>query len=497
MEFSDIRTAYQCELTTVSPVHTGSGDKYLKNFDFLHEDRMIKVFDRNKLFSIVEKGGEKLINSYTVAIEDGLIPAWFKENKINVNEILVHSFQAERAPRDISIQLRDGTGHPMIAGSSLKGAIRTAILARLVKEDGTNPIKNAVNRHLNSNGKINFKFADQQITNNLLGKDAKLNLMRGLTVGDFHYEQGNLELQQIWITRLTSPDNFTGKFPVTIEQLKSSSMTTGLISFDDFLGTKATEGGEAHSYFNFPVKLDKEWVMQAILDKTRKTIDSELEFLNGKRGNSINELREFYNDLRKQVDGLKDDEVILQLGWGSGWRGMTGQLLEPENLTRNLRKKLKLAPDDKYLGFPFPKSRKTVNLDGSVMSMGWVKLKFTPVAVIKEQQREAALKLEAEKNEADRLKNEKDDWDKLPQEEKDLSCVLQTETALKFALPDSKNPGQTIWKRFLDMDDGDAKEKLAQVFMDRWKAENKWKKKQCSKKQMEKVREIKKILEEG
>ena len=479
MEFSDIRTAYQCELTTVSPVHTGSGDKYLKNFDFLHEHGMIKVFDRNKLFSIVEKGGEKLINSYTVAIEDELIPDWFKENKINVNEILVHSFQADRTPKDISIQLRDGTGHPMIAGSSLKGAIRTAILAKLFQESD-NDIKNIIKNSKN----------DKSINQSLLGKDAKLNLMRSLTVGDFHFEQGNLELQQIWITRLTSPYNFAGKFPVTIEQLKSSSMTKGLISFDDYLGTE----GKASGYFNFPVKLDKDWVIQAILNKTRKTIDSELEFLTGKRGNSINELRKFYNDLSKEVDGLKDDEVILQLGWGSGWRGMTGQLLEPEDLTRNLRKRLKLAPDDKYLGFPFPKSRKTVNLDGSVMSMGWVKLKFTPVTVIKEQQRKDALKKEAEKNEAERLQKEEGKWDQLSQEERDLACVIQTEAALKFALSDSKDPVQTIWKRFLDLEDGDGKQNLAKAFMERWKAEKKWTKKQCSKKQLEKVKEIKNIL---
>lgn len=378
MTFSDIRTIYQCELTTISPVHTGSGDKYLKNFDFLYErekrneNGKIEVFNRKKLFSIVEKGGEKLINSYTVAIEEGLIPEWFKENKINIKDILVHSFPAKRAPRDISVQLRDGTGHPMIAGSSLKGAIRTAILAKLFQESD-NDIKNIIKNSKN----------DKSINQSLLGKDAKLNLMRSLTVGDFHFERGNLELQQIWITRLTSPYNFAGKFPVTIEQLKSSSMTTGLISFDDYLGTEATVG-KAREYFNFPVKLDKDWVIQAILNKTRKTIDSELQFLTGKKGNSINELRKFYNDLSKEVDGLKDDEVILQLGWGSGWRGMTGQLLEPKDLTPTHRQKLNLAKKKKYLKFPFPKSRKTVNLDGSVMSMGWVKLKFTPVAVIKE-----------------------------------------------------------------------------------------------------------------
>ena len=412
MNFSDIRTAYQCELTTISPVHTGSGDKYLKNFDFLHENGMIKVFDRNKLFRIVEQGGEKLINSYTLAIEDnGLsVSEWFKENKIKINDILVHSFQADRAPRDISIQLRDANGRPMIAGSSLKGAIRTAILARLVEGAGKHIVKNAVKR-----GHI-LRFADQQITNKLLGKDAKLNLMRSLTVGDFHFDQANLELQNVWITRLTSPNNFAGKFPVTIEQLKSLSRTTGLISFDDYLGAEATEG-KACDYFNFPVKLNKDWIIQAILDKTRKTIDSELDFLNAKTGRSINDLRKFYKDLRKQVDGLKNDEVILQLGWGSGWRGMTGQLLGPDDLTRNLRKKLKLAPQEKYLDFPFPKSRKTVNFNGSVMSMGWVKLKITPVTVIKEQQRKDAMKKEAENNEAESLKKEKDKWDQLSQEE--------------------------------------------------------------------------------
>nr|WP_320012213.1 type III-A CRISPR-associated RAMP protein Csm5 [uncultured Desulfobulbus sp.] len=389
-ETRSIRSVYQCELTTLTPVHIGSGDKYLRNFDFLYQNNKVSIFDRRKLFSLIEQGGVKLITSYTLAIENDTLEQWFTENHIKIQDILVHTFIAKKPPKDISIQQRDGQGNPYIPGSSLKGAIRTAVLAKLSLEDERKTV-DAYLQNLKKRRKIDPKIADQDITQKFLGRDAKQSFMRSLTVGDFRFPLSSVGVQQVWLGRLTGEEEFKNKFPVSpisIEQLKREEKVLGQVSFDDFLGMEATEG-KGSSYFNFPHMLSLSWLLEAMREKTVKTIASELEFLKDKSGNTIKGLQNFYHQLRTSCEQLATDEAVVQLGWGSGWRGMTGQLLEPEDLTTELRKQLKLAPN--YMEFPFPKSRRSTEIHNQTMPMGWVKLKFIPKAeIIRRQKQERA-----------------------------------------------------------------------------------------------------------
>jgi len=349
-----IRQTYQLEIQTLTPVHIGCGKKFCQHFDYIQEGGKIQVFDQACLFAQVKALGEDAIADFITALEGHKLSDFIKEKKIDLK--LLYSFTWTSKPVDIRRYIRDGLGCPFIPGSSLKGLFRSAILSRLVEEDGAQ-----------------IKLKD--IPETMLGKDAKYNLMRSLTVSDCLLSAKSMQVDEAFITTIvTGGRRFERKrWSMLIEHVrKGESTTTGQISFDLYLQEKAQ--GEAKPEFNFRATLTLEWLLKALRDRTERFLKAELLFLADKSGEGVPELQRFYTRLQQETSRLDSSAAIVQFAWGSGWKAMTGELLQPDQLTRDLRSKLGLA--ENYLDFPFPKSRRLVGRGKDVRPIGWVKLTF-------------------------------------------------------------------------------------------------------------------------
>jgi len=312
---------------------------------------------------------------------------------IHLNKIASYSFNflEKKTPREIHAHLRDAFGNPLIPGSSLKGALRNAIIRKLAKAEDDFQVKAKGTKP---------KYMDQAICGALLGRDPKENLLRTLSVGDYTFQSNQTSIQQVWVNRLTSKTNLAGKFPIHIEGISNNTATQGIISFDEFLPDKDSE----ENCFKFKARLSLPWLTDASRSLTQHTIDTKLRFLESKIGKPVEGLRKFYTKISEQIQNLTENEVIIQIAWGSGWRSMTGQLLESDDLTNDLRKKLRLA--DRHLSFPFPKSRRVFNVGGTELPMGWVKLSFMTMQEAKKAEQESqrhqlALKKERQQLEAE------------------------------------------------------------------------------------------------
>jgi hypothetical protein len=136
---------------------------------------------------------------------------------------------------------------------------------------------------------------------------------------------------------------------------------------------------------DFMHTLNLPWIVDALNARTREMMINEQHYLRDKTGDSIEGLKSFYsNRLPSYMNKLKAHEAVLDVGWGIGWGGMTGQLLDNADLEANhgaLRSKLRLAP--KYHGFPFPKSRRIAIENQTSLPMGWVKIHFKERDVMK------------------------------------------------------------------------------------------------------------------
>lgn len=369
MNTRPIRESYVCRMEALTPVHVGSGESLKKDFDFFVIKGRVWLVSASLLMAEIEKLGADRIDTFTRAIEDHQAGQWIGQQGIKMDKISRASMNlpgGDKTPREIRAQIRNGFGKPYLPGSSIKGSLRTAIIRKLLP-NLTKDIKMQVN--------------DQELCKELLGKDAKMNLMRTLAVGDFSVcGEAGVTLNNALVYRLKSATNMMPKqvgpykkktdMKICIEHLQSSSICQGTISLDCFLPEKDNE----KKCFDFKARLDLPWLISACRELADHTIATELDFFRDKTGKPVADIRKFYQELQEEQKQLKKNEVIIQMAWGAGWRGMTGQLLEADDLNDNIRKRLNLAKN--YLDFPFPKSRRIVTVNGESRPMGWVKISF-------------------------------------------------------------------------------------------------------------------------
>lgn len=480
-----IRTIYQCSLQILTPVHVGSGEKLVENFDFFRQDQdsKIHVINSSKMFAAVEKLGADRIMEFTRAVEGEDIVAWLQKQGIRPDRISACSvtFSGQKTPREIHAHIRDAFGNPLIPGSSLKGALRTAIIRKLAKTEDDFQVK--------TKG-TNPKYMDQTICGVLLGLDPKENLLRTLSVGDYTFQSDQTSIQQVWVNRLTSKTKLAGKFPIHIEGISNNTASQGTISFDEFLPDKDNE----KKCFNFKARLSLPWLLDACWSLTRHTIETELQFLKDKTGRPVDGLRRFYTRLSEQIENLPENEVIIQMAWGSGWRGMTGQLLESDDLSDDLRKKLRL--EDRYLSFPFPKSRRLTLVNGIDSPMGWIKLSFIPIEEVKKaeqerQRQQISLQKERQRHEAEDQRRQeveakrRAEWEAMSTEERYIA---------RLSGPDVSNEEVGAIFNRIDSFSPEKKIEIARKIKEWRIKKNMWTGQK--KAQLKKVRKIKQLLNE-
>ena len=128
---------YTIELTTLAPVFIGSGEQLgKKEYIYDKDDKKAWIFDKKILYKHILE--EKLSDAYESYIlgKNGDLYVWMKENAISKSTYSIwakycldcsYTDLTERN-RDISLFVKDPYDLPYIPGSSLKGAIRTALL---------------------------------------------------------------------------------------------------------------------------------------------------------------------------------------------------------------------------------------------------------------------------------------------------------------------------------------------------------------------------------
>jgi CRISPR-associated protein Csm5 len=383
-----IKSSFHCTIKTLTPLHIGSGEVFKKGFDFLAENGEIRVISQVMLFHyLMEIGFKDKIKPFMKAIEEKCPLTWLRDNGISLHDMEGQLSMAwPETPDEIRAQIRDGLGNPLLPGSSLKGAIRTAILKRLSNENAKEIVNKTIN-DIKKNGCGNLKEADKKIRKELLGEDPTNSLMRTLSTGDFTFSPGDVLLQKVEVSREVSQNMMKRKprpqsdqpMQITVEKIKENSVSRGRIFFDNSL--YARDKKTEKFCLGFRSEIGIGWLVSAIRSLTESFIAGEIAYLSSKKGSYVLDLLAFYRDLQQKAAALGDKEVLLNLGWGIGWRGTTGELVDDNDLSADehkLRINFKLAT--KHCVFPFPKSRRVAISGNKVQPMGWIRLAFLPIA---------------------------------------------------------------------------------------------------------------------
>jgi CRISPR-associated protein Csm5 len=354
---------FTLNLLTISPLHIGSGRELLRDYDYaVHGGRTWRI-DEDALLDAALGDGE---------FDDALLrrPAaeLLQAGDFRAGSGLFrYSIEGEARSRQrgarVREQIKDLSDRPYLPGSSLKGALRTAVFDWALAH---NPRALDTGRLRSSR-----KWAAQPLERAVLGRDPNHDLLRALQVADSDPVDPGSSLM------LAHAQVLTGRqlgSPIEVEALRSEVVLNTTLKVDLSLFAPAAE-----RQLGFGQRLD--W-LQDLMGVCRARAASLLEaerdwFARQRPGSPI---ANYYAQLHKYLDSLPASRCLLQVGWGGGWQGKTVGLRLDDRQREEVVDRYRLARGRRRRGDPFPKSRRVL-MDGEgrpSAPLGWLLVEMVP-----------------------------------------------------------------------------------------------------------------------
>ncbi|HMA33159.1 MAG TPA: type III-A CRISPR-associated RAMP protein Csm5 [Chloroflexia bacterium] len=282
-------------------------------------------------------------------------------------------------PPQILPLVKDNRQRPYVPGSSLKGALRTALAAQLFagrREPLAAP-------EVLVRGRPNPKAADDQIEQEMFGHDPNHDLLRTVLVGDSGPAttaagpagpalavSGTYSIRQ---DRLL----FKPGFYVALEVLPAGAQVRGRLQLDLY-----PLRPELHAQLGFI--RDAAWLAtfpQLCNAHARALITPEIAFY---RQYGLPQVATFYDHLLQRLDALAPGQCLLQISWGTGWLAKTlGPAMAGQEAFPEIRAQFG-ATMNRRPGAVYPKTRR-LTLGGANYAqpgapLGWVLLTVNEMA---------------------------------------------------------------------------------------------------------------------
>lgn len=385
------------QITTLTPVHIGSGDMLQGNYEFLYfsKENKIALIDDEKILNLIK---EENIGHWLSTVENGESLLDYLQNRFSNNlkaDDVAHQvlkvigeakFQMSgNKTTTLKGQLKS-MNHSVVAGSSLKGSIRTAVLSHLISQDpdlrfyqnGTN----LTNR--------NQKFSDDKMMKKHFGNDPNHDMLRLLQIGDAMFESENICLHTSTINLYNSRKwEFKKEIDQYVECLPTGATTQVRIKFNDLvfqqakrrpLRSKASYGNRDETYRLYdgkqPELLKNDKLFDIINEHTAQLINNELSFWDKRQEGFPLEIDTYIQQLEmilSQINQFTEggQTCILRLGWGTGFRNMTGDWQEDMMTDRDLDALIKELRPKHDIHLTYPKTRRMAS-DGT--PLGFIKI---------------------------------------------------------------------------------------------------------------------------
>jgi len=360
------------KLTILTPVFIGSGQELDGRDTVLHRNTLI-IIDINKIIEKISNNNRAL-NEFEQGVSD--IKKFLDKYRIYYEDVKKYSIPALRFRGRIKEFIKTGLGNPFIPGSSIKGAIRTVFLWHLIKKGNQQEIRNRLEEILEKKPKK--QQADDKLDEHIFGKDPNYDFMRAMQISDAEFKISDLKVGEVkildlknknsygWWTRKGIVDKHYDAFLTFIEALKENYKSKVYIKNDKFL----LENNNAKEKLEFNTKSEYFYELASKCnDYAREFIDSEYKFF---YECGMNEMIKFYNDLQDQIP-KDNNSFILHLGWGGGWKAMTGNWLDINYLKEFKGRFISRFGLGKRVDFP--KTRRIVfENNHPSCATGWIKI---------------------------------------------------------------------------------------------------------------------------
>jgi len=382
-------SSYQLQLTTLTPLHIGSGAEYQGNIEYLlfKDEGVAALVDDKKVLDVI--GAEHLSQWVSVIDKDEDLLDLLKSRStadLKANDVakrLIPIKGKQPALRNnIKAQLFTGigSGSALLPGSSVKGAIRSVLLAYLIKQQ---PSAVNLSEMLGSRRYGKFRYNDSQVTARFFGKrknyappgemrhDPNKDWLRFLRVSDVTFDSTQV-YESVIINKHF--ESWKVKEKSFWECIPEQLTTSGKIQVPDALIDEVEKKRYIKTNRRYLVP---ERLCSLINEHTKELLEYERDILYEEYHPDAFEA--YDSELERIVsefDIANEYTCILRIGAGGGWDYMTGAWLRNPDAVSDrdwgrLKNSLRRGRYPDHL--MFPKSRKL--LAGGI-PLGFVKIKF-------------------------------------------------------------------------------------------------------------------------
>jgi len=356
---------YEYVIEIISPTAVLSGTK-LQKIDYIQRNNKIEVIDilrslkDEESLSLFEKRGYNLETLHKL----------FEEKKLNYKIKYTTEFTGSSGKKVIGGEIFEhikSAGRVYIPGSSLKGAMRTA-LTRAANYDSK--YKKYLNEKVaklkvsqdNRKTSYEFKNIDTEIEERIFG-DPKSSPFKLISISDTSFVKADkLTVSEVGVYRI--PLQNTTVQPIL--QLYVETLPPG-VKFKGKFSRKYKDLYKQNALVNEISILDK--ITEKIRESNDKLIEKEL---NAVKKNQ--KLKKFYEDLR-EINHEKNT-FLLRLGFSTGYLSKVAVSDIDEQFISDLRDLVKITGNRMRIGSNFPATRKFVNdnTGSPIQPLGWVKM---------------------------------------------------------------------------------------------------------------------------
>lgn len=350
------------QMTTLTPVHIGSGNLLQFNTEFIKtstsNEKFLRVVDDRKILELI---GDEHLNDWILSIErkesiKDLVKLYAPQSKMaDYSKRRIYLCCDIKETDTLKECIHNGFGVPYIPGSSIKGSIRTAVLASKVEKMSglSDKIRNRSRR-----------ISAEQIEKELFGKDPNSDIFRFLHVGDAYFQK-ETEIALRLVMHLNITENRETLIPHRQDSKPQLVEAIGIEEQATFQLKLMPEFKAASSLVS---------LFQLVNAHTRKLVEEEiLIWQDYKDRIGADEYIEKNNEIVSEIKNCQADECVLRIGHASGWRFITGAWTEELPNFKSDIVDAARPKNYKYSNYDFPKSRRT-DSDGDLL--GYVKLKI-------------------------------------------------------------------------------------------------------------------------
>jgi CRISPR-associated protein Csm5 len=342
------------KLEVLTAVNIGSGNVLSQFSDYVYDNGFVYYLDHDRLLQelATKPNCDEMIDQFVMIVQNQAtgntqdrfkLKSFLEGNGLDYKKYALRKIPvSEEIKEQIQLHIKSGN-QPYIPGSSLKGAIRTALISHLFSLEK------------------NLKGRKGYIGEDIFGKYGE-DVLKHLLVSDtMPFPEEELRIARFYKINLETKKT---DIPVIKEVINRGSVS----DFD--IKTKA-KNGEIREKFPFLLEGNEETLLGIINNYTQKNIEIELNHLQHYSEEETKALEEFYNRLLQAVTQTNPaKEAYLRIGSGKTYYDNTIAQKFPNDFLHQVIKNNFKKADPNF----FPKTR-TVIIDGSSKNVpGWIKI---------------------------------------------------------------------------------------------------------------------------